>query len=101
MIIDITPTVNTFFNLIALGVGLDFAWCGYWFLKTNEITHLPRLLGCMILKLFERANKKSKSKNELVKTIFSMKAASIYLLLGGIQIIVSSMITLFSQINMS
>jgi hypothetical protein len=101
MIIDITPIVNTFFNLITFGIGLDFAWCGYWFLKTNEIEHLPRLLGYVIFKLFERANKKNKSKNELVKTMFSMKAASIYVLLSGIQLIVTSMITMLSQINMS
>ncbi len=98
MIIDITPIVNLFLNLLVFGIGLDFAWCGYWLLKTNEITRLPRLLGYLVFKLFEVANKKNKSKNEIAKSMFSMKAVSIYLLLGGLQLIVSSILTLLSQL---
>ncbi len=97
MTINITPIVDVFLNLLGFGVGLDFTWCGYWFLKTNEVTHLPRLLGYLVFKLFEIANKKNKSKNEIVKNMFSMKAASIYMLLVGLQLIVESAFTLLSQ----
>lgn len=98
MIIDITPIVNLFLNLLVFGIGLDFAWYGYWLLKKSEITRLPRLLGYLVFKLFEVANRKSKSKNEIAKSMFSMKAVGIYLLLGGLQLIVSSILTLLSQI---
>ena len=99
MVIDITPIVNTCFTLIVFFIGLDFAWCGYLFLKMNQITHLPKFLGYWMFRLFERANKKNKSTNEIVTAVFSMKAAGIYMLLGGLQLIGSSMFMLLSQLN--
>jgi len=85
-----TPSmVEAFLNLLLIGIGLDFTWCGYWFLKTSEITRLPRLFGYLMFKLFETAIKKDKSKNEIGMIVFSMKAASIYLLLAGPLLIVN------------
>jgi hypothetical protein len=99
MVIDITREVGLFFNLIFLGIGLDFIWCGYWFLKTNEMTHLPKLLGYLVLKLFERANKMNKSKNKFAAEMFSMKAASIYMLLEGPYLVVSSTLTILDYFH--
>ena len=99
MIINITPIVNTCFTFIVFFIGLDFAWCGYVFMKTNDIKRVPKLLGYLVLKLFERGNRLSKSTNEIAKTMFSMKAAGIYSLLSGLQLMVSSMVELLSQIN--
>jgi hypothetical protein len=83
MVVDITPQVKLFFNFLGLGIGLDFIWCGYWYMKTNELTHLPRLLGYLVFKIFETANKKNKSKNMFVINMFSMGAANILHAFGG------------------
>jgi hypothetical protein len=88
MIIDITREVNLFLSFLGLGIGLDFIWCGYWYMKTNELTHLPRLLGYLAFKIFETGNKKNKSKNTFATNMFSMEAATIYMLLSGIYLIV-------------
>ena len=98
MIIDITPIVNIFFNLLGFGIGLDFVWCGYWFLKKNDITRLPKLLGYMMFKLLEVGNKKSKSKNDFVRNMFSMKTGAIGALLVGFEMMASSMFALLSQL---
>jgi len=100
MNITITPLmVDTFLNLLVFGIGLDFTWSGYWFLKTNEIGHNPRLFGYLVFKLFEAGINKNKSKNEIAKNMFSMKAASIYMLLGGPPLIVGSIFSLLSQFS--
>jgi hypothetical protein len=96
MVVDITREVYLFFSFLGLGIGLDFVWCGYWYMKTNELAHLPRLLGYLIFKIFETGNKKNKSKNMLATNMFSMKAASFYMLWGGIYYIVSSIISIIS-----
>jgi hypothetical protein len=102
MTIDITPIVDLFINLFAFGVGLDFTWCGYLLLKTNKTTHLPRLLGYQIYKFVETGNKKNKSKNEtaneIARIMFSPKAFSVYMLLGGVQLIIASALWLLSQL---
>ena len=100
MNITITPTmVDAFLSLLVFCVGLDFTWCGYWFLKMNEITHLPRLFGYLVFKIFEAGLNKNKSKNEIAKIMFSMKAASIYMLLGGPPLIVGSIFALLIQFS--
>jgi hypothetical protein len=100
MNITITPPmVDAFLNLLVFGVGLDFTWCGYWFLKTNEITHLPKLFGYLMFKFIEKSIDKDVSKNETVKIVFSMKAVSIYMLLGGPLLIVGSAFALLSQFS--
>ena len=102
MTIDITPIIDVVINLFTFGIGLDFAWCGYLLLKTNKDTHIPNLLGYRIFKLVEAGNKKIKSKNEvtneLARIIFSAKAISVYMLLGGIQLIIASALWLLSQL---
>jgi hypothetical protein len=98
MIINITPVIDVFFNLLTFFVGLDFIWCGYWYLKTSETACFPKLLGYLVFKFFERLNKKSKSKNEVLRTMFSMKAASFYMLVEGLHLIASSIPTLLKQL---
>ncbi len=97
MVVDITREVYLFFSF--LGIGLDFVWCGYWYMKTNKLAHLPRLLGFWIFKIFETGDKKSKSKNMLVTNMFSMKAASIYMFLGGVYYIVRSTISIIGYFH--
>ena len=65
-------------------------------MKTNDLTHLPRLLGYLAFKIFERANKINKSKNAFVTNMFSMEAAKIYMLLEGTYLIVSSTFSIVS-----
>ena len=98
MTINITPIVTIVFNLFAIGVGLDFAWCGYLYLKTNKTTRIPKLLGFWVLKLFEVGNRKNKSKNEFAKNMFCMKAAGIYLLVGGLLLMVDGAFGLLVQL---
>lgn len=98
MTINIAPIVNIVFNLFAFAIGLDFAWCGYLYLKTNKTTHISKLLGFLVLKLFEVGNRKSKSKNQYAKNMFSMKAAGIYLLAGGILLMVDGAFGLLIQL---
>ena len=98
MTINITPIVSVIFNLFAFGIGLDFAWCGYLYLKTNKTTHIPKLLGFLVLKLFEVGNRKSKSKNEFAKNMFSMRAAGMYLLVGGLLLMVDGAFRLLAQL---
>lgn len=87
----ITPSMfDTFIYLLVFGIGLDFIWCGSWFLAKNKIIFFPKLFGYLALKLFEISNKKSTSKNEFAKNVFSMRAAGVYLLLGGLQLVIRS-----------
>ena len=97
--VDITPIVNLFLNFLLFFIGLDFAWCGYWLLKTNEFPRLPRLLGYLVFRIFETANRKNKSKNEIANSMFSMKAASIYLFFGGLQLIVFSTLKILIELS--
>ena len=95
--IDITPIINVILDLVMFGIGLDFVWCGYWYLKTKETTRLPKLLGFLCLKIFEVGNKKNRSKNELAKNMFSMKAAGMYLLVSGFQLMLGGAFKLFGK----
>lgn len=99
MIIDITPIIAVFLNLLVFLIGLDFVWCGYWYVKTHEIKRLPRLLGYLALKVFEIGNRKNKSTNQFANSMFSMDAAGKYLLVGGIGLIVKGIILLLSQFS--
>lgn len=98
MILNITPIVDIFLYLLTLGIGLDFTWCGYWLLKTNKMTHIPRLLGYLTLKIFEKASINN-NETKIVKIMFSMKTASIYMLLGGPLLIVGSVLALLGLLS--
>ena len=98
MIIDITPIISVILNFLVLCIGLDFVWCGYWYMKTNQMNYLPRLLGYLVLKLFEVGNRRNRSKDEFVNSMFSMKAACIYMLLGGFYFFVRSTFALLTQL---
>ena len=98
MIIDITPIFAVFGNLLLFLIGLDFMWCGYWYMKTHETKRLPRLLGYLTLKLFEIGNRKSKSTNQFARNMASMEAASKYLLIGGIGLVMEGIIPLLTQL---
>lgn len=95
-------TVNSsmfevFLNFLLISIGLDAAWCGYRFLKTDDITRIPRLFGYLVLKLFETGIKKDKSNNKIGMIVFNMKAAGVYLLLGGPLLIVDRLFALLIQ----
>jgi hypothetical protein len=98
MIIDITPIVAVFFNLIKFLIGIDFLWYGYWYKKTHKIKLTLGLLGYLALKLFERGNRKNKSSNHFVNSMFSMEAAGIYLVVSGIGLIIEGMFSLMPQL---
>lgn len=98
MTIDIIPIVGIVFNLFTFAIGLDFAWSGYLYLKTNKTTHIPKLLGFWVLKLFEVGNRKSKSKNEYAKNMFSMKAAGTYLRVGGLLLMLDGAFRLLARL---
>ena len=99
MIIDITPIVAVFGNLLLFLVGVDYVWCGYWYIKTRETKRLPRLLGYLTLKLFERANRKSKSTNQFANSMFSMETAGRYSFYGGIYLTLIGLFQLLAQLQ--
>lgn len=95
MNITITPTMfDIFINLLTVCIGIDFIWCSFWFQIKNEIPNMPKLLGYLVFRLFEASTKRSKSNNKAIKSLFSLRAASIYLLLGGFNLIISSVIAI-------
>lgn len=98
MIIDITPIIAVFGNLLLFLIGLDFVWCGYWYMKTHETKCLPRLLGYLGLKIFEIGNRKNKSTNQFANNMFSMEAAGKYLFFGGIYLTVIGLFQLLTQL---
>ena len=97
MTIDITPIINVFINLLLFLIGIDFIWCGYWYLRTRKMNRLPRLLGYLSLKIFEAGNRKGKSTNQYANAMFSMDAAGKYLLVGGVALVLQSIIQLVTQ----
>jgi hypothetical protein len=98
MIIDLTPIITVFLNLLTYLIGLDFVWCGYWYMKTRETNRLPRLLGYLGLKVFVIGNRKNKSTNQFVNSMFSMEAAGKYCLISGIYLVVRGMFPLLTQL---
>ena len=98
MTIDITPIVNVFGDLLLFLIGVDYTWCGFWYMKTHETKHLPRLLGYLSLKIFKIGNRKGKSTNQFANSMFSMEAAGKYLFFGGICLIVMSLLQLVAQL---
>jgi len=91
----ITPSMtNLFFHIILICIGLDFIWNGYWFLKKNTIPRFPKLLGYLVFKLVEMSKRKNVSKIGIVNALFGMKAASIYMVIGGSLIIIISILEL-------
>ena len=102
MTIDITPIVNVFGDLLLFLIGVDLTWCGYWYMKTLKTKRLPRLLGYLTLKLFERANRIKKpadqSASRMYSSMFSMEAAGKYLFVGGIALIATSLLQLATQL---
>jgi hypothetical protein len=102
MTIDITPIVAVFFDLIVFLIGIDFVWYGYWYMKTHEIKLTLGLLGYLALKLFERGNRKNKSSNHFVNSMFgsmfSMEVAGKYLFFGGIGLIIQGLFPLLTQL---
>ncbi len=98
MIIDITPIIAVFFNLLVFLIGLDFVWCGFWYMKTRETKRLPRLLGYLTLKLFEIGNRKSKSSNQIARSMFSMEVAGKYLIVGGVGLVIEGVFLLLTQL---
>lgn len=99
MTVDITPIVAVLFTLLLFLIGVDFAWCGYWFIKTHETKRLPRLLGYLTLKVFEMGNRKNKSSNQFANSMFSMDAAGKYLLIGGVGLVIESIASLVAQLS--
>ncbi|HEY3313324.1 MAG TPA: hypothetical protein VGK00_16910 [Anaerolineales bacterium] len=102
MIVDITPIVAVFFKLILFLIGVDFLWCGYWYIKTQEIKLTLGFLGYLALMLFKRANSLRKSSNQDVNSIFSMmfsmQSAGIYLVVAGICLIMEGLFSLLTQL---
>ncbi len=98
MTIDITPIITVLLNLLLALVGLDFVWCGYRYMKTHEIKRIPRLLGYLVLKIFETGNRKNKSTNQFAIRMFSMEAAGWYLLLSGIYLVAEGAFPLVTQL---
>jgi hypothetical protein len=96
MIIDITPIIAVVLNFLAFLIGLDFVWCGYWYMKTHEIKRLPRLLGYLGLKIFEIGNRKNKSTNQFANNMFSMEAAGKYLFFGGVYLVLRGLFPLLN-----
>lgn len=95
MNITITPIMfDIFINLLTICIGIDFIWSGIWFQIKNETPNMPKLLGYLVFRLFETSIKKYKSKNNAIKNLFSLRAASIYLLLGGFNLMISGTITI-------
>jgi len=96
MIIDITPIVAVFFNLIMILLGIDYIWCGYWYMRTHKIKFTIGLFGYLTLKLLERYNRKNKSSNQFANSMFSMEAAGKYMVVGGIGIVITSIFPLLT-----
>jgi hypothetical protein len=99
MTLTIAPfMVNLFLYLIVLGIGIDFTWCGYWYLTTKEINRLPKLLGYLMFRIIQTGINKKQSSIKFVRTILSMKAMGIYLLLGGPLLILGSIFALLGTL---
>lgn len=71
---------NQTFSVIGLGIGLDFVWCGFWFIRKNQLPMFPKLLGYLIFRISEVEIKANKSKNTSVEIMFGAKTTSFSLL---------------------
>lgn len=102
MEVDITPIINVILYVIEALIGLDFLWCGYWYIRTRDTERLPRLLGYMALKLFERANRIHKptdrSLDRIYTNMFSMQAAVKYMLISGIYLVIEGTYWLLARL---
>lgn len=98
MIVDISPIIAVIFNLILILIGIDFIWYGYWYMKTHEIKLTLGFGGYLALRLFKRANSLRKSSNKdinsIISMMFSMESAGIYLVVGGIGLIIQGLFPL-------
>ena len=97
MVIDITPLVGAFFNMILALIGIDFLCGGFWYMKTREIKRIKGL-SYLMLKLFERFNRKNKSSNQFAKRMFSMDAVGIYMIVAGIGYVIQGLFPLLTQL---
>ena len=97
MVIDITPLVGAFFNMILALIGIDFLWGGFWYMKTREIKRIKGL-SYLMLKLFERGNRLNKSSNQFAKRMFSMDAVGIYMIVAGIGYVIQGLFPLLTQL---
>jgi hypothetical protein len=86
---------NFVFFIILLAFGIDFTLSGY--LAIKEIKHLerPKLLGLMIMAIYQRVYERAKKPNKLLLVIYSHEYMKIYTLIGGILIIIGSLMGIF------
>lgn len=90
-------------NLFFLAIGLDFTVSGYCVLRDKSMKHVPRFVGFLCLKLFARAEnlfaKRRGRENVLTKlarTMYTVRAAGIYLAISGPLLILISLSALVS-----
>jgi hypothetical protein len=101
MIIDIMPILVVVFHSLTSLIGLDFVWCGYWYNNNHDLRYLPRLLGYLVLKIFEVGNRKNRSTNQLANNMFNMEAAGKYLFFGGIFLVAKGLFPLLYMLIQS
>lgn len=91
MKISTISVLNSLINLVILGFGIEWTWCGISFFKTKDISRLPKLSGYLMLRIFQVVNEKRQSNIGLVRVLRSTKAMSVYLILGGSIVILGSL----------
>jgi hypothetical protein len=83
------------FYLVGFILGLDFAISGIKTLTTDKNMHAkPRLLGLLILSRVKSMMEKWQGKNKIVRTFFDLRIMAINFLLGGILLLIGSLIML-------
>ncbi len=84
-----------FFVLVLL-FGVDFALSGYLVIKNKDkYLEKPKLLGLLSMIVNQKVYERSKKPNKVLMVMYSYDYMKIYTLVGGILIIVGSLIGIY------
>lgn len=87
---------NLVFFIVILLFGVDFTLSGYLIIKQKtEYLKRPKLLGLVIMNANQKVYERSKKPNKLLSVMYSYEYTKIYTFLGGILIIVGSLMGVF------